>query len=504
MEQSISSDSNFVTKKEKFNYYVLQFEDGRVLKGEANGSLKKFRLNFVNDTQNGKFMVETPFDIKMFKTKLKVMMDFRNGIMHLFTPPKPLDKISKKKEKKYKFIKINWIVILNKDNMNTISSLKEKCGEFFSNLTFDFYIEIRRQVKYALKRLFYYKFAEIDSFFFDTLEVERLNKISEQFINDYISFKNESKKYFLNKSENIKSTSLQIKREIESFYKKYLSTIEEYIIEIIEKIISTYFSNFFNQYVQIENFYIEEKSAIPNIDYSSIYLFEKSSEVSIKIKNSACILNYNKSENLLTVEVNNKMGLNSSNIILLKTKLSKVNQIEYLKLKVNNKHLFALNNLERDGWVYFGELLALEGEDLKNGFGAEYSKINPYQVDNESKSDDFNYFIGNYSKNLFNGNGILDTKYFFYKGEFSSGNKFGKIKEMYFKNENLSLEGEFLDDKSIKGKVIYNNGDCYIGEFNEKGQKKGVGQYLTKNGNTVQLKYDEKGNELKGYTKYNY
>jgi len=74
----------------------------------------------------------------------------------------------------------------------------------------------------------------------------------------------------------------------------------------------------------------------------------------------------------------------------------------------------------------------------------------------------------------------------------------GKI---YYKNGNLSYEGDFLDNKAEGyGKMIYEDGEYYIGEF-KNGKLNGNGKMYYKKGN---LKYE--GNyvdgKMEGYGKY--
>ena len=74
----------------------------------------------------------------------------------------------------------------------------------------------------------------------------------------------------------------------------------------------------------------------------------------------------------------------------------------------------------------------------------------------------------------------------YYIGEFKNGLRHGKGIE-YYKNGNIQYDGDFINDKfEGNGKYIYEDGEYYIGEF-KNGLRHGKGTQYYKNGN---IKYD--------------
>ena len=53
-----------------------------------------------------------------------------------------------------------------------------------------------------------------------------------------------------------------------------------------------------------------------------------------------------------------------------------------------------------------------------------------------------------------------------------------------FVNAQFTFDGEFRNGNMYDGTLIYNNGDKYVGQFNDQEEKHGKGKYYWKNGET--------------------
>ena len=101
-------------------------------------------------------------------------------------------------------------------------------------------------------------------------------------------------------------------------------------------------------------------------------------------------------------------------------------------------------------------------------------------------------YIGLFNKSGLNGKGLRYNREInhIYKGDFLNGLRHGNGKDY---RDNIKYEGEFIKDKKCgKGKILFDSGDTYEGEFNEN-KFNGYGHYIW-----AKNKHEYKGNYLNG------
>ena len=152
--------------------------------------------------------------------------------------------------------------------------------------------------------------------------------------------------------------------------------------------------------------------------------------------------------------------------------ISIIQKIEKKEIhKEMNKVNSTANRIDlTNGNYYIGKIV----DGKMHGKGIMYYKNNSIMYD------------GDFVDNKFEGNGkfIYDDG-IYYIGQFVKGEKHGKGK-LYDKNGNLIYEGDFMNDKIEGEGKIFDNDEYYIGQF-EDGEKKGKGKEFYKNG---KLKYE--------------
>ena len=123
-----------------------------------------------------------------------------------------------------------------------------------------------------------------------------------------------------------------------------------------------------------------------------------------------------------------------------------------------------------------------EGTYLKNDF-VGWNKF----IDNQGI-----IYVGLFNKNGLNGKGLRYNKEInhIYKGDFLNGLRHGTGKDY---RDNIKYEGEFRKDKKCgKGKILFESGDTYEGEFSDN-KFNGYGHYIW-----AKNKHEYKGNYLNG------
>jgi hypothetical protein len=515
-------------------YYFLEYTDDIYLKGEANEELTKFGVHLIKDVPDSMFQVNCPFEMRIYRNDLvKCIIDFENFIVSV----KSLKREGKNIRPEFDLV---WNIHPNKQKREDVFFKNKKIlFDFFDQLKYEDYLEIKRQLRYAIKKLIYLKFYEIDNFFDEMIKYEKLGEIINNLVKEFSKLKNEKlqlfntcKNNFFTTVEKIDNLNLQCNNEINLISENLFKSLENYLDFFIEMLNNEYFTEKYSKYNDSEYFMYSETSSDKCLNSS--YLFEKSSYRILKIKNNKFKIFYDHNQNLLELEYNSdvedeKNCKNKGDPNLFENKI-KILEISYKNDKNLNLTKFSL--ILNDNYaiiknkstpsepqldmLYIGEYK----DDSKNGFGFEI---------HQNINRKLNYYLGNYKNDKFEGYGILGSENYFYLGEFIHGMKNGKC-EVLFKNDKevyqgnidknilkgdgkyyfnkdldqLSYQGEFNNNLAEgKGKIEFSNGDNFIGQFKQQG-KIGEGKYSTRNNQTVDVIHDSKGEIFEQESKYKY
>lgn len=530
-------------------YYFLEYTEDIYLKGETNSDFTKFGVHLIKDVPDSMFQVNCPFEVRIFRNEMvKCIIDFENYIVSV----KSLKREGKRSRPEFDLV---WNIHPNKQNREEVfKSNKQFLFEFFDSLNFGSYIEIKRQLRYAIKKLIYLKFHELDYFFNEMMNFSNLKILLDSFYDRFTNLKNQKLELFINKKndsdkissnftnvENIEEFSKKCKIEISLISENFFNSFENYLDFFVELLNKEYFSDKYSKFNDSEYFMYSEtiqpnessasselkescNNKTCNISNTSSYLFEKSSFNILKIKNNKFKIFYDKNQNLLDLEFINNQNDHNNHIIQNYYNQIKNLEISYQKDKNSNssKCSVILNqnfSLIKNEIIYIGEYK----DDCKNGFGFEIY-CNP-----KNESNHLDFYLGNYKNDKYHNYGILNLNSYFYTGEFNQGTKTGKClvlfkqdreiyegsidnnilngKGKYYFNKDLNMlnfQGEIINNQAEgKGKIEFSNGDSFIGEFSQH-VLIGQGKYSTKNNQFVDIINSPNGQILEKESIYKY
>ena len=301
------------------------------------------------------------------------------------------------------------------------------------------------------------------------ININNINKIINNYDNNYNSrsksniFKNKRNV----KDEKYKETLIASFMKGYIFRKKYKNHLKEELKKYGKDLYEQYLKITKNEKVsQILNSNNPQITKYLSTNWDEFYSENPKKEIISKIKD------IKKYSNGLIFKYKNK-DFKSENIMecLASAKYCYIGEVELFTNKKCGKGEIIYSNGAREKGTYYND---------------EFNGWNTY-IDKEGI-----LYVGLFNKLGLNGKGLRYNKEInhIYKGDFLNGLRHGIGKD--YRN-NSKYEGDFRKDKKCgKGKIVFDSGDIYEGEFNDN-KFNGYGHYIWfKNG------HEYKGNYLNG------
>jgi len=481
--------------------------------GEIKGEYDKQTSSFVHylwKSNEGKIMkFKLPVSLGGYKVDFLLQIDFKSSSIIIQANIIDYSNIGKE----------NSLVFTRKTIHNELSLLfnddcRKNIQNFFNNIDKKRFLFIKQNLRRMIQTSLNNKLYALDSYFV-TIKFE---------LNDFFTkipkFDQELKEKY----------QMIIHSQISTnFHKEFINNLKNELFETIEEmkecILSSY--NIVKKSIKLkfyknENSEIEKETLYNNLEKSQNENFPRHSILFSNHKtNNTSILNLQIEEEILLYKINEKnMEYLTLKCFFNNTKIVLHKNPEGFLFKFGNI-IFSLSNSSTiKNYFYLGQLNEFEE---KEGVGCEG------YLNKEEESDELNFYIGSFKKNVYDGIGILDNKNYFYKGDFTSARKNGKC-EIFFKKDNelyigdikenylqgkgkyvyntqnreISYDGEISNNlPNGKGRIIYKNFDIFLGEFTD-GKKTKAGNYINKINDSVKIYYDKEGFEIKEKTKYIY